>query len=259
MNMVVYQHTFNRLNESNQKNPIRWMPVVKTADNEYTNQTVSFKCKDYLNDFVIYNRMGKVFSIYGMRSDAVTFKTDGGLDLVVYNLGNELTSHLDKVIIPFVKEKWDGVFSYETTDITGLDDVSKGLILHIPVECLSSTFRISLITLMIRALNYNGLPAFTDYQSFLEVTTPETLWEMVKIYVKKHGVVFPTYDSYTFFLREKYNSSSMDGVVDFMMHDAGCKAFYEGVSVLLGDPCEIPDEDGEDYEEDDEEDDEEEA
>jgi hypothetical protein len=136
--------------EVGQVNPLRWKTLWKQPDGAFVDQSGWIKCKDFYNDTVAYFKEGSVFSIYGYKN-AIQKNEEG-----VYFL------------LKFIKDKasffknMDAVNEQLVSDlgcrVQVLDmDADDEVVVCIPLELWESTYRISMITMVVRLCNYGVL------------------------------------------------------------------------------------------------------
>jgi len=216
--------------ESSQANPLRWVMLRQIAEDAYVNTTFEFKCKDYLNDFVINAHGVPEFEIYGMKSTAGETDKDGGFTILLRNVTIPLINNVNNVINKEFGPVWGVNLTFITDDqldVQGLDKVPS-VIVKISKEALVSTFRISLISLLIRQCNvdvtYESFDDLVRSRAFQETSYIEGPYLRVLL-EKRYN--FPEQEEYFWYSSPKYNSKTTEGYIDpsYYYHNAG----YTGV------------------------------
>lgn len=142
--------------ENEQANPLRWCVLFKEEDGTFTPQTGWFKCKDYFNDMVAGLR-GHHFSVYGMTNN-IKYNTDAFYVLVKEVVTDDLLKHnWGNVVLPLVEESFGVKATMEVVE-------SDKVLLTLPLEVLSSTYSISLLSWLLRVTAYR-----TQYTSLEEI------------------------------------------------------------------------------------------
>jgi hypothetical protein len=134
--------------EIDQKAPLRWALTYRDGDT-FTGQHGWWKCKDFLNDVVVYLQTGKEFEIYGFKNKA-KLNDDGGY-MALKNVPAFFEHNL-ALLNEFLIER----------GFPPLDYLREGdsHILLIPTEYWTNTFFISVITSLIRACVYQQCETF---------------------------------------------------------------------------------------------------
>lgn len=148
-----------QLTESGQRNPIRWICLQHISEDSFKNTTPWFKCKDYFNDAVVWWHQKIKFSVYGMSSDSFVFNEDGSMYVGVKNTTDQFQSNLCLL---------DKIESGMGCKVTVMGQVSDVTVLHLSKECFQSTFRISMVTWLIRMANVGK--TYTTYQDVFNDT-----------------------------------------------------------------------------------------
>jgi len=194
--------------------------LKKLEDGSFETCTPEFKCKDYLNDFVIYNRLGTVFRVYGMDSSMLKYQ-DGGMYLLVTGIKKKdvFVGNIGRVVNEELGRSFGGNIS-----VIDVDGSTESCILFIPPEMCSNTYRISLISGVLR--NCNVAVEFADWQTFLaksrlrvdcyyDTNTMKMLSERLYNFPQQADFVWvnSVYDN--------VKCSQPSSVGEYMVHDAG--------------------------------------
>lgn len=178
MEIKFHKSVLNResnLTQTGQRNPLRWICLKHLEEETFTHTTPWFRCKDYFNDAVVWFHQKQKFSIYGMSSDSFHFNEDGSMYVGVSHIVPQFESNLallDKIEAGMgckvtVVGKTTEVLSADIHN--GLHTDSDGVtVLHLSKECFLSTFRISMVTWLIRMANVE-----TTYTTYTDVFKDE--------------------------------------------------------------------------------------
>lgn len=195
-----------------QTNPMRWACLF-LEDNVFVPQSGWWKCKDFLNDVVIYHELGKEFPMYGFQNK-VKLNDEGGFvalkDVPVHfhdNLGVLNTWLVEKGFEPILI----------VSDFEKAFDVAT--ILLIPRTYWKNTFLISIITSLIRSCAF--AKATTVKQLVKKEATFNSYWEKVDaLFVpqnldKMNQLVFINY---------QYSKKTLPGS-EYTYHNAGMQTW----------------------------------
>jgi hypothetical protein len=190
--------------EEGQVNPLQWKTLLKTGENEFKDQSGWWICKDFLNDCVAFFREGYVFSIYGWKNNLKV--NDEG----VYHL---LRNIADKEVFLKNLEVINKRLSEDlgcSVDVIPMQEKGQ-LIVLIPPACWETTYRISLITLLIRLSNYD-----TKFSSWGDFWKPNSVLKTDKNilgmpeaakFIAEHGFTVPDeFKEYWYYCGEQSNS-----------------------------------------------------
>lgn len=142
--------------ENSQVNPIRWEIMYLEDDGvTMTPQTGKFKCKDFFNEFVCKIQTGVGLCVYYMDTRELKFNPEG-VWCRVTSIDNpkRFITNVDKVVNAYLPED-------EQVKITDLGRSS--CLIYFPKGCFENTYKISLITWLIRVSNFQF--EFTDMDS----------------------------------------------------------------------------------------------
>lgn len=228
-------------NESQQNNPIRWVCLAKVDTDTYESVTMPFKCKDYFNDFVIYKQTGHVFSAHGMCSDEAKFCERDGLYVLVYNTTPEFAQNVKNVLQPTFGDAWGAsveITPLDKSDVDGLPQNDGFAILWFSPECLVSTFRISVLALLIR--NCNVPFEVKDYDERIDrnLISDGNLSYTSYVTLKDRNFTFPEQAEYAWYAGPTYNSKGAKAQY-YILHDNGLQAW--GNQAILNRDHDTPD------------------
>ena len=224
---VIFNHIPRRLTESEQQNPLRWVMLQKTGEDEYTNTSPVFKCKDYLNDFVINSHGFPSFTVYGMESTDGDANEEGGFTILLQNVTIPLMNNINNVINKEFGPVWGVNITCVQDDQLEVYNLGHGpfMIINVSKEALVSTFRISLLALLIRHCNvdeeFDSYDACINSRSFLNWCGFGKPYLTV---LQERKYDFPEQQDYFFYVGEGYNSKTYLKVKDgqeTILHNAG--------------------------------------
>ena len=230
MQIILKPINHRRYTEAPQTNPIRFVAMHQIGENEYTNSTNVFKCKDYFNDFVAHKHKHSSFEAYGMLSNAVTFDQYGGLYVLVFNITNNFRKNLERVLEPF-QRKWGARVTYEPVTAAAFTDPKHMLLpaqqanaamLWFSPECFVSTFRISALTLFIRNCNIDvEIKSYQD-ACWLPRVVLEAQWypNQYELFLKEE-IDFPQQQEYWYYMGTSYNSKGSPETDGYTLHNNG--------------------------------------
>jgi hypothetical protein len=204
--------------EVGQVNPLRWKTMFKDGDNSFVDQSGWWKCKDFLNDCVAFFKEGTKFSIYGW-NNAIK-KNEEGVYHYLKNIGDtqKFLYNLE-VVNKRLNEDLGCAVDYLPGDQPGT------AIILLPTAVWESTYRISLITLLIRLCNYDqqfgswadiwkkGSVVYTD-----GAFTPDA----IKMANELGFHVPDEYKQYWYFAGDAHNSVKQPKLTGYIIHDNGC-------------------------------------
>lgn len=194
-----------KLVENDQANSIRWQTVERIDDELYMAICPKFKCKDYFNDFVVFKHFKVVFTQYGMQSDWVKFDEHGGFYCYLTGLKKSFLNNMSEIINPSLMDNYGILLELE------MNEDSSEAIIYFPSQACANTYRISLITMLIRNANENI--QFTDWEDFMKRSNFQN--EMYGCSLKDHANYNRIYTNdyclnaesdYVFYMGKHYNS-----------------------------------------------------
>lgn len=216
--------------ELDQKNPLRWTFMKKVKDT-YTNSSNIFKCKDFFNDVIAYQHLKKKFVQYGMGSDSAKFTRKGGIWVLLSNTTPNLIGNIERCINEEFKDTWKiklDVIPVNQADFTSDHITLRNMVLvYFPKEALTNTFRISLLTLMIRNCNVSQ-----DIESYDKLITPAfgrdgSLDECRYMMLKKHAYQFPGETDWVFYSQGYNSKDAWKAWMTSVVHNNGIMGFTE--------------------------------
>lgn len=203
-----------------QANPLRWR-IMLLENNTLVSQSGLIKCKDFFNDVVAYKQGGLHFSMYRF-DNKIKFNEEG---LYVH-----LTEIADKELF------WHNIDTlndriYEDLGVfLELTEVKDGYIMLIPHALWENTYRISLVTMMVRLCNY-FIP-YEKWEDFFDEYSPlksvETSFTVEAIaFAKANGFTLPkNKEGYWYYAGEECNSLSANpGFYTTVIHDNGVSSW----------------------------------
>lgn len=227
---IIYSHDSTvDYSESTQRNPIRWTLLKSVSQDEYVNTTNEFKCKDYFNDFVAFKHTGKRFRMYGMWSDQATFCLDGGLYVLVNNTTPEFAKNVRNVLKPTFKDLWGAtvkVTRLKPDELVGRTPILDhgACLLWFSPECLVSTFRISLLSLLIRNCNVDFTVHSYEERIDKNFLTDGSIPYEYYTALKNKEFAFPEQAEHPYYLGPDYED---DGDEKYYIHNNGVVAWAE--------------------------------
>jgi hypothetical protein len=147
--------------ELDQPNPLRWRIMHRKGDT-LVSQSCMLKCKDFFNDVVAWKKAKKSFVIYGFNNN-IKFNKEG-LYLYLTEISNP-DMFLYNLFI--VDERMIADLGVEIEYVAREDNT---VVVLIPHKLFSSTYYISLLTMLIRLCNYNI--RYEDWDSFFDKKAP---------------------------------------------------------------------------------------
>lgn len=199
--------------EEGQPNPLRWYILKPTGLNTFENVSAVIKCKDFFNDLAYTLQTGKSFGIYRFNAGTMDLKKDQP----VYMLLTETTQNFRHNL--GVMNQW--LASQNIPPVTEQDS-TKGLVVCFDPWYWKNTYRISLISLIVRLMNVD-----TKFGSFDEVVKhtqfapkDQAKWTAV---VKKNIFfnVSKKFDKYVWYCGPEHNSEKELSYVSSYVHNNG--------------------------------------
>ena len=207
-----------------QTNPLRWKTLLKEADGSFSDQSGWIKCKDFYNDTVAFFKEGSVFSIYGYKNNIK--KNEEG----VYFL------------LKFVKDKPSFFKNIDVVNeqlhadlgcrLQALDhDVDDEVVLLIPNELWESTYRISMVTMVVRLCNYGCV--YEHWNDLWNTHAPSYQIEHAFTQEAKNNAVRlgfkvpQMYANYWFYAGPEFNSKNKPKQTGGIIHNNGVSNWSE--------------------------------
>lgn len=160
--------------ESSQPSELRWVLLKKIDEETFESQAGVMKCRDYFNDMVFkYNDLEtklkvKFSPIYGFSIEKTKFIFGEGIYFLVFGIDDQESFFksidvLNKFLVE--EQKLPAITFTKTEDVlippqTGFQNATKAQlkagswVLHIPHEYCLQTYRMSLLTQLIRMCTY---------------------------------------------------------------------------------------------------------
>lgn len=135
--------------ENPQPNSIRWRIMYKNEDGSFVDQAAVMKCKDFFNDVVAKVTGNKEFIKYIFDNKDIK-SNEEGIYLLLTGLNSPKTifaRNVENIINPRLKEELGCVVLMEIEP--------EKVMMLVPKKVWSSTYYISLLSLLIRGCNYN--------------------------------------------------------------------------------------------------------
>lgn len=203
-----------------QVNPLRWKTLHKVGDNEFVDQSGWWKCKDFLNDTVAFFKQGSKFSIYSYKNDIKA--NDEGVYFLLNFIANKDRFQKN---LEVVNKRLNADLGCKV-DVVPVDD-KKQLIILIPPVCWESTYRISMITLLIRLCNYDQeFKKWEDIWDSKSVLFKDGVVASSHTYflnnAKTMGFAVPKqFQEYWYYAGPNYNSTKLPKQTGLIIHDDG--------------------------------------
>lgn len=137
--------------ENPQANSIRWRIMYKKDDGSFVDQAAVMKCKDFFNDVVAKVTGGKEFIKYSFNNEDIK-SNEEGIYILLTGVNSPKTifaRNITKILNPRLKEELGCGMDLEVEPAR--------VMLLIPSKVWTSTYYISLLSLLIRGCNYNIL------------------------------------------------------------------------------------------------------
>lgn len=204
--MKVIYKGFGTYSEISQQNSIRWVILKKDGDN-FVSQSSVLKCKDFFNDWVYTRKTGKPMSIYGFDTGKMTDVDPNKAGfLLVYNLTIQFKDNLHILNTWLEEQGTPGIFILEDYILEELPGDFKSMIIEIPPYFLENTYRISLLSLLIRLMNVDTqFTSWNEVVSFKYNTQDQSLFDRViklNLWFNYH----PKVKNYIYYAGPEYNS-----------------------------------------------------
>lgn len=209
--------------EEGQKNPIRWKTLLRMPDGSFTDQSGWIKCKDFYNDTVAYFKEGSVFSIWGYKNTIQ--KNDEGVYFLLKFIQDKdsFFKNLD-----VVNKQLDKDLDCQVEYWNHKDDEA---IIIIPNALWESTYRISMITMVVRLCNYGVLYTCWDdlWAAKAPVNTVEhSFTDDAKNNAKTRGFLVPdAVKDFWWYCGPKYNSKVSPKQTGHTIHNNGVSNWSE--------------------------------
>jgi hypothetical protein len=214
------------LQESPQKNPIRWRILKQQKDDQCSPQTSFFRCKDYFNDVVAAYR-GKFFTEYGFNNKLIDLSDDKLLVQIKFLENKEnYCATLNAAINP--KLEAEGLPKLVYDDVEGETDT---LVLFFDRKLFDNTYTISLLTYLLRIANQ--VDAHATYESLVTSMNAKTDRPFYIHYDKVVSGKFqsPLNEPFWWWTSANYNSKKQeDNCQGGWVHNNGCYSWMNGIT-----------------------------
>lgn len=206
--------------EEGQKNPLRWKTLLKEGDS-FTDQSGWIKCKDFYNDTVAFFKEGSVFSIYSYQN--AIKKNDEGVYFLLKYIADKTSFFANLEVVNAQLHKDLGCV------LAVHDQGGDEVILLIPNELWESTYRISMITMVVRLCNYGY--KYKEWADLWSTNAPvytieHSFTEGAKKNAREMGFLVPDkYKDYWFYCGEKYNSKVAPKTTGGTIHNNGVSSW----------------------------------
>jgi hypothetical protein len=203
--------------EEGQKNPLRWKTLFREDTTNFVDQSGWIKCKDFYNDTVAYFKEGSVFSIYSYKN-AVKKNDEGVYFLLKYI--KDKTSFFKNIEV--VNQQ---LFKDLKCQLGVWDHKDDEMVLCIPNELWETTYRISMITMVVRLCNYG-----CTYGAWEGLWAPDAPVNKIehsftmeaKNNALKNGFLVPEkFQKYWWYCGPEHNSEKVKGQTGGTIHNNG--------------------------------------
>lgn len=203
-----------------QKSPLLWSVLFVDDAGNAEGQHGWWKCKDFLNDSVVYLRTGKEFPMYGYKNK-LKLNEDGAYvalknipKFFEENLGYLNTWLVERNLEPITWHEHDGNFGVQA-------------VIGIPTDYWQSTFTISAITSLIRCCVYKQLVNNIDELFNEEPTLNGYIDSVKKIFIPDNMPMFKQliYKNY------QYDGSNVN-TPNHTIHNAGLQSWINSPGLL---------------------------
>jgi hypothetical protein len=211
--------------EESQPNPLQWAIVSAESDGSFLQQSAWIICKDFFNDLAYSIQLGKHFRIYGF--NAGEMKPPAKNDyvyMIVRKFTDTWMDNVDKVN-DYLKSR-----GYPGVNLSNVD--KENILLEWHPWFFENTYRISLMSLVIRLCNY-GIK-FNSWEDIVNCKTfPQRDQEKWNPVVKK-GIFFdlPEYmNKFVWYYNDTTNSECAieDYRIPGLVHNCGVLSWTNGM------------------------------
>jgi hypothetical protein len=209
--------------EVGQINPLRWKTLYRLDGDTFEDQSGWVKCKDFYNDTVAFFKAGSVFSIYGYKNNIK--KNDEG----VYFLLKFITDK--KAFFHNLNTVNTRLFQDLKCSVGAWDQDSDEMVICIPNELWETTYRISMITYVLRLCNY-GI-TYDKWEDLWHSQAPshqtDHAFSATAIKnAKELGFLVPEkFKDYWYFAGKEYNSVTNNKMTGHIIHNNGVSNWSE--------------------------------
>ena len=149
--------------EIHQPNPLRWR-IMFREKNVLSSQSGIIKCKDFFNDVVAWKKAKMAFSMYSFKNDIKFNRYGVYFHITGIEDRDRFFANLD-VLNQRLQQDLNTKVSYYKAS-----RCKTAAIIHIPNPLWENTYRISLVTMMIRLSNY--AMAYEGWDDFFKEDAP---------------------------------------------------------------------------------------
>jgi hypothetical protein len=205
--------------EVGQINPLRWKTLLRDGDT-FTDQSGWIKCKDFYNDTVAYFKAGTIFNMYGYHNKIE--KNEEGVYFLLKYVKDVASFQANLSVINEQLLKDLGTI----VSIVPYEGAGDEVVILIPNELWESTYRISMITFVIRLGNYGY--KFTDWASLWDTNSPaytqkEAFDDNAKKNARELGFKVPDgFEKYWYYAGADHNSEKAPKQTGGIIHNNGC-------------------------------------
>lgn len=204
--------------EVGQINPLRWKTLFKEQDGTFCDQSGWVKCKDFYNDTVAYFKENSVFSIYGYQNQIK--HNDEGVYFLLKFIKDKPSFFKNMDVVNERLEKDLGC------RVNVLDhDENDEVVICIPMPLWESTYRISMVTFVIRLCNYGQ--EYKCWEDLWDTHAPAYKVESAFTQDAKNnalqlGFLVPEkFAEYWFYAGPQYNSKEAPKTTGGIIHNNG--------------------------------------
>jgi hypothetical protein len=171
----MYKINVNKLDhhysEISQSNSLRYMMLKRDSEHTFNNTTNEFKCRDFFNDFAYSLNTGEEFTKYGMFSTAAKLDVEDRVWMLLKYTAFGLKHNINAVLLPKLKETWADIdINIHPNIIVNQRKPTCTLLISLNKACFASTFRISVITQVLR--NCNRDTCFENWEQCYNISLP---------------------------------------------------------------------------------------
>lgn len=203
--------------EMSQTNPIRWKTLYREGGDVFSDQSGWIKCKDFYNDTVAFFKEGSVFSIYSYQNQVK--KNEEGVYFLLKFIGDKKSFFSN---IEMVNKR----LFLDLKCSVGLWDHEKDeVVILIPNELWESTYRISMITMVVRLCNYGV--KYEKWEDLWKDKAPATtvdraFTDEAIANAKEYGFLVPKqYAGYWYYAGKEFNSKVKPQLTGGIIHNNG--------------------------------------
>jgi hypothetical protein len=203
--------------EVGQRNPLRWKTLFKNEDGSFIDQSGWIKCKDFFNDTVAFFKENSVFSIYGYKNDIK--KNEEGVYFLLKYIADKKTFFQNMEMVN--KQLYKDL----SCTVECQDHEEDEVIICIPNAMWESTYRISLITMVVRLCNYGV--KYAEWADLWTSSAPSQQLEhafspdAIKN-VQENGFNVPVkFTKYWYYAGPQYNSETTPKQTGSIIHNNG--------------------------------------